>query len=151
MPSTDRLSNALNAVVEDLVALSLSIDVYYRDYSGSGFVVVAPNHHWRERTPSQQHAHLAIMRRYKQIVELISVLIRGAPPSLARQLKDADKHFMTWLELGPNWSLSTDNKSNEKKIREAAAELHAVVSVLSAGPREQLILIPDTNSLLGSA
>jgi len=82
---------------------------------------------------------------------LISVLIKGAPPSLARQLKDSDKHFMTWLELGSNWSLSTDKKANEQKIREAAAKLHAVVSVLSAGPREQLILVPDTNSLLGSA
>jgi len=151
MPSTDRLSNALNAVVEDLVALTLSVEVNYWDYSGRGVVVIAPNNHWHERTPTQQHAHLAIMRRYKQIIELISVLIKGAPPSLARQLKDSDKHFMTWLELGSNWSLSTDKKANEQKIREAAAKLHAVVSVLSAGPREQLILVPDTNSLLGSA
>ncbi|MCY1211548.1 hypothetical protein D3C85_1321010 [compost metagenome] len=47
--------------------------------------------------------------------------------------------------------MSNDKDANEEKIRRAAAELSAVVRVLSAGPREQLVLIPDTNSLLGSA
>lgn len=151
MPIAARLSTALDSVVEDLVTLTRAIDVYYRDYSSRGVIVVAPNHHWRQRTPSEQHTHLEITRRYRQIFELISVLISGAPPSLARQLKDGDKHFMTWLELGSNWSLSTEKESNEQKIRDAAAELRAVISVLSAGPREQLLLVPDTNSLLGSA
>jgi rRNA-processing protein FCF1 len=151
MPIATRLSTALDSVVEDLVTLARSVDVYYKDYSGRGVLVVAPSHHWRELTPSQQHAHLQITRRYKQIIELITVLIRGGPPSLARQLKDGDKHFWNWLELGSNWSLSTDKASNEKKIREAAAELRAVVEVLAAGSQDQVILIPDTNSLLGTA
>ena len=151
MPIATRLSTALDSVVEDLVALARSVDVYYKDYSGRGVMVVAPSHHWRELDASQQHAHLQITRRYKQLVELTTVLIRGGPPSLARQLRDGEKHFWNWLELGSNWSLSTDKASNEKKIREAAAELRAVVAVLSAGSHEQVIFIPDTNSLLGSA
>jgi rRNA-processing protein FCF1 len=151
MPMAARLSKALDTVVEDLVVLCLAIEVNYINYSGEGIVIIAPDYYWGERTPSQQHKHLNITRRYKQIGELISVLIRGAPPSLTRQFKDAEENFMTWLELGSNWSLSTDKKSNEKKIREAAGALYAVVSVLSAGPREQVILVPDTNSLLGSA
>lgn len=151
MRTTDRLATALDSLVEDLVMLSHAVDVHYKDYSGGGFVVIAPDHHWGQRTPAQQHAHLTLMRRYKQLVELIAVLIRGAPPDLARQLKDADKQFGTWLQLGSNWALSSDKKSNEQRIWDAAARLHAVIAVLSAGPRDKLILIPDTNALLASA
>lgn len=151
MRTTDRLAASLDRLVEDLVLLSRAVDVHYKDYSGGGFVVIAPDHHWGERTPAQQHAHLTLTRRYKQLVELIAVLIRGAPPDLARQLKDADEQFGTWLQLGSNWALSSDKKSNEQKIRDAAARLHAVVAVLSAGPRDELILIPDTNALLASS
>jgi len=151
MRTTERLATTLDSIVEDLVALTQAVDVRYRNYSGEGVLFVAPDHHWVERTPAQQHAHLTLTRRYKQLVELMTVLIRGAPPDLAEQLTDADGSFVTWLELGSNWSLTIDKKSNEQEIRNAAARLQAVIAVLSAGPRDELILIPDTNALLASA
>lgn len=151
MPAALRLSNALEHVVEDMVTLTRSLEVIYGDHSNRHFVVVAPNHNWGARTPQQQNKHMEIVRQYHQVTELIAVLIKGAPANLTRLFEHSNKSFAPWLQLSSNWALSSKSDENEQKIRESVAGLHEVLAVLAAGPRTQLILVPDTNSLLGNA
>lgn len=54
------------------------------------------------------------------------------------------------MELDPNWSLSDNRLENERKLREDVKELERLLDILEASRADDLILIPDTNSLLVS-
>lgn len=92
--------------------------------------------------PRLQRTKVGISRA-KPSAMLNVLAIRWTPEVLPVVAYDVveDPGRMQWL----------DKKSNEQKIRDAAARLHAVVAVLSAGSADDLILIPDTNALLASA
>ena len=146
-----RLSSTLDSVVDDLATLVRSVPIRYSSNRSPGITIVAPNHHWGERSPEQQHQHLQIVRRYKRIAELLSVLLAGAPKNLTREFEQSNKQFSIWLELGSNWSISPDKVANEAALRASIDGLRNVVKVLAAGTQDQVILIPDTNSLLAEA
>jgi len=55
-----------------------------------------------------------------------------------------------WLELDTNWSLSADQQANEGKLREDAAKFSAIIDILDSGASGAIIVIPDTNSLVGT-
>lgn len=148
MSAIVRLSSALDSVVADLASLVRAMPVHYSSNQAGEFIILAPAYRWGERSAEQQHQHLQIVRRYKIISELLLALLIDAPKSLKREFEQGDKRFTTWLELGSNWSISPDKETNERALRESTEGLRSVVKVLAAGPQDQLILIPDTNSLL---
>lgn len=151
MSAIDRLTESLESVVADLVALASELSIRCVDNVGRSFVIVAPNHYWGERTAEQQQKHLAIVRDYESIREILLAWLFDAPRDLARTFDNGDKQFRRWLEFDSNWSITEDKKSNIQLLKESANDLRSVISVLGAGPRGHTILVPDTNSLLAQA
>lgn len=151
MTTLDRLSKAFDELVDDLVALTESLPVRWINNHSGGFVIIAPDYVWGERTLEQEHSHLQLSRRFAQIVDLLNALLVGAPDSLLTDFVDSQKKFKIWVDLSSNWSLTQVVAENTKHLRESAANLRHVLDVLAAAPKDRTILIADTNSLLAEA
>ena len=59
--------------------------------------------------------------------------------------------YRAWLELDSNWSLTPHRDSNIQKFKEISKKLEKLIDVLDVDENGQIILIPDTNSLLISS
>ncbi len=143
-----RIRERLNAVVNELVELIGRLPIRRLERDRGGIVSIAPEYYWGDLTAEQRAAQINIKRRYEPISELFQVLLHQAPEDLIHQLQDADKQFRVWLELESNWGLSSNPAGNENELRSDAAALERILAVLEAMGVSELILVPDTNSLL---
>jgi hypothetical protein len=149
MSALERVATALNSVIDDLAVLMRDLAIrHFERVTSSGVVFIAPEHYWGEATAEQKHAQIGTVRRYKQLVEIISVWLYDAPKDLHQELESANKKFTTWLELQSNWALSPDRAENERLMRDSAKGLLKLIGILAAAPKTQVLLVPDTNSLL---
>jgi hypothetical protein len=92
---------------------------------------------------------LAIKRSYEPVLELLRLLLIRAPDDLVKQLEDADQQFRVWLELQSNSSLSPDVSKNEANLRTTGAALEQILAVLAVTGDGKMVVVPDTNSLIG--
>jgi hypothetical protein len=143
-----RLRQRLTAVVERLATIMNESPVHYFERDGGGVYFVCPQYHWGELAPAQRAAQLQIKREYETVHELINHLLKGAPEDLVHEYKEADGSLRVWIEFDSNWSLSPDKNKNDTKMRAAAAKTEKILAVLETVGTAELIVVPDTNSLL---
>ena len=146
-----RLRNELSTVVAGLSELIKSLPIRRLDRFGGGILIVAPEFYFAERSAEQQANQLALKRRYDVLMEILTVILRGATNDLLNRLEDADKHFRDWLELNGSWSVTQNAPENAKRSETAAQPLLQILDVLDLASKHELILTPDTNSLLSTA
>lgn len=149
-PSTvTRIRDRLAAVVNGLAQLVKTLPIRRFEQHGDGIIFIGPEYYWGELSAEQRAAQLALKRDYEPLSELLALLLRGAPKDLVGQLQDADKGFRVWLELeDSNWSVSPNTAANEEGLRSVARELEQILNVLDKAGENEIILVPDTNSLL---
>ncbi len=114
-------------------------------------VMLAPDFYWGNRTPDQDQIQLQLKRKYDIFSEILFLMLRNAPTNLSERLESADEAFRIWLELERNYSLSPNADENEKRLLEDSQNLEQLIDILEAKSEEEIILIPDTNSLLISS
>ena len=136
-------------MTDRLAVVVAGIPVKYFNSRGGDIVIVAPNFYWEEPTPQQRNAQLVIKREYEEWLELLRSVLRGATSDINRRIQEADASFRIWLELKTNWCLSQDQVANERKLRQDAAKFSRILDILDSGAVGEVILIPDTNSLIG--
>lgn len=146
-----RLRSELSSVITGLSALIQSLAIRRFDRFGGGFVVICPEFYFTERSAEQQAAQLALKRQYDVLIEILKVILRGATNDLQKRLEDADKHFRDWLELNGSWSVTPNPTENARKSEAAGQPLLQILDVLDHASKDELILVPDTNSLLSTA
>jgi PIN domain len=150
--TTARVRDHVGSIVDRLSALIAQIPVVERQRTGGVVVYVGPDFHWGDLSPEHQAFQLELKREFDPLSELMRLLLHGASKELLERLDDADKHFREWLELqGWNWSLSCNTDRNVQAMRSSAEELGAILDVLEYTGSKELILVPDTNSLLGTS
>lgn len=145
-----RLRKRLTAVVDRLAGLISTLPVKHFDKYSSNAIFICPDYYWGDFTAEQRAIQVELKRDYDQVSELLGLLLSRAPESLIRQFRSADERFRVWLELKSNWSLSPDAKKNEAALRSDATKFETVLSVLEVTGGSQVIIVPDTNSLLTS-
>jgi hypothetical protein len=154
MPHTSaalRLRSELSSVVTGLSQLIQSIPIRRFDRSSGGITFVCPEFYLVERSAEQRAIQLTLKRRYEVLIEILKVILRGATNDLQGRLKDADKHFRDWLELNGSWSVTPNPTENARTSEAAAQPLLQILDVLDLASKDELILVPDTNSLLSHA
>lgn len=145
--TASRLKSRLGEIVDGLARLSAEIPVSWSDRDSGSVVFICPEYYWEDLSPEQRAVQIRLKRSYEAVSEL---LLTRAPNDLVRQLKDADHQFRVWLELKSNWSLSSDTSANEAKLRTAGAALGEILAVLEVTGDGEILVVPDTNSVLGS-
>lgn len=150
MSALTRLEATLDSVASDLSALLASVPLHRNNTDAGMFVIVGmPEFRWGELSAEQKHEQMRLLRRYSPASEVLSVWLQGAPKNLVAQFQTAHKCMLMWLELSSNFSISLNRESNRLRLIEAASEFHKILEVLAHGGRDQTLLIPDTNALLG--
>lgn len=137
-------------MTDRLAAVIRGVPIKYFETGGSGIIVVTPNYYWDEPTAEQQNAQLRIKRDYEEWFEVLRSVLRKATDDVGTKIEQADLGFRIWLELDTNWSLSADQEANEGKLREDAAKFSAILDILDSEASGEIIVIPDTNSLVGT-
>lgn len=148
LPVGSRLRFRLDAIVADLINLTSSLATEYFERDGGGVVFVMPACHWASPSPLQASQQLKLKRDYDEWHELLSVVLHSATAALTHRLNTADERFRTWVELGSNWSLTSSSNKNRELLMASAQELYELVDILQASPGGEVILIPDTNTLV---
>jgi len=146
----ERIRSRLNDVADGMAELIRTLPVRRIERNSGGVVFFGPEYWWGDLSPEQRATQLTLKRRYEPVAELHALLLRDAP-DLARQRGDADKQFRVWLELESNWSIKPDAAANEKALKSATSEIERTLSVLALAGSAEMILVPDTNSLLAEA
>jgi rRNA-processing protein FCF1 len=156
----NRIRDGLQDITNQLMKLIGAIPIERQDnpvaaVGEAGIVKTignTPTYYWGERTPKQTNIQIELKKKYDTISEIINVIFIKAPKNILNKLKQADSRYRMWLQLEHNpsfySSLSTDHTENEKQLRKCAEELEHLLNILEAGGNSELILIPDTNSLL---
>jgi hypothetical protein len=137
-------------MTDRLAAVIRGVPIKLFDNSGAICVIGRPDYYWGDPTAQQRNAQIGVKRDYKQWLELFRSIMRNATNDVGRSINEADESFRTWLELARNCSLCNDPVANEQKLREDAAQFFAILDILESEPTNEIILIPDTNSLVGT-
>jgi hypothetical protein len=153
MSAASKLRKQLSRVVDGLAELIETLPVHRIEREDGDLVFAGgPEHYWGKLSHNQSARQLALKRQYEPISELLVLLLRQAPNSLMERLRDANVSFRVWLELdGYNWSVSPNADQNVKEMRKVAEQLEQILSVLDVTGKGEVILVPDTNSLLNTA
>jgi PIN domain len=146
--TTSRLRALFAEVVNGFAQLTAAIPVRWFNRDTDYAIFICPEYYWGELSAEQRVMQMQLKRTYEPVSELLHLLLTSAPEDLVRQLEEADKQFRIWLELQDNWSLSPNASENEKNLRSAAAELEKVLSILEVRGNGEILVVPDTNSLL---
>lgn len=143
-----KVRSKLESIQNELIYLISSVEIYYRDYSGGGVVFISPNYHWKELNPSQKSTQINLKKEYELVSELLFLFFRNSTKQLIRKFEQADKVIRKWLEFESSWYLSSNKVKNENKLREHFSELFELIDILDVHNFNEIILIPDTNSLI---
>lgn len=150
--TASRLREELSDLVDGLANLvqALPIREFQRE---SDFLVFVGRSDFCFGEPSsaQRAIQVELKRRYETASELLKILLSRGPDDLVGRLKEADTTFRDWLELNGNWSVTSDSAENARKVRESAKLFERILSVLDVVSDDEIIVVPDTNSLLSSA
>lgn len=136
-------------ITEELISLitRLSIVEFIKPTRG---VIVMPRYYFDVVSAADRAKQISICEEYEKIFEILSYSFKNTPESLLSELKQSNKSYRLWLDLDSNWSLRNDASENEKRIREVSKEFEDFFKILDAKKGDEIILIPDTSSLLVS-
>jgi hypothetical protein len=149
--TASRFRIQLSSVIAGLSDLIKAIPVRrFGERVTPGVVFMVPEFYFAERSPDQRATQLSLKRKYETMLAILTVILRGAPNDLIGQLEDADRQFRDWLELDGSWSVTPNPVQNAQKAEAAARPLEQILEVLDLASKDELILVPDTNSLLSA-
>jgi PIN domain len=109
-----------------------------------------PDFYFGERSAEQQANQFKLKREFETLSELLKMLVRGGPEELVNKLQEADNGFRSWLDLDA-WGLTANPAENAKKVKTAAEPICKILDVLDAAGKGEVIVVPETNSLLADA
>jgi len=145
-----KLRTRLSTVVESLAELVRTLPVR-RFKQGGAVVFVGPQLYFGDRSTDQQAIQFALKREYEVLSELLKLLIRGGPKEIVGNLKEADEHFREWLDFNGSWSVTADPTENARQVRAAAEPFERILDVLDLASEDEVLVVPETNSLLAEA
>ena len=144
--SVSRLRSALCSLTERITKLIRTVPIERRKMD-RGVIVIAPNYYWGKASHAQLNEQLQIKREYELWIQTILLLFRGSTVELERRIRKRNKNMRIWVELGQNWSLTSNRDENESNLFAASKQLDDLLEILASKSGERII-IPDTNAII---
>lgn len=93
--TANKIRSVLRDITNRFALLIKDIPIKYLHGFSDGFVVIAPEHYWGERTPEQTNTQIELKKKYDTISEILSLIFSKAPKDVSIKLEQADKRFRT--------------------------------------------------------
>lgn len=150
MPSiAARLQSDLDDLTDRIADLIRELPIQSLNRYGSNVVIIAPAHYWGNASSKQLKDQLAIKRDYEEWFEILQSVFAKATDDLTRRIQKADGQLRQWIELSSNWSISYDRTTTEEKLRTDTELFSELLAVLDPNGSAEVILVPDTNAIVG--
>ena len=144
-----KLRSSLNQITDELSALIRKIPVEYHERLVGQIPFAGPEYYWGERTAKQSSVQLDLKRRFDRWAELLKIALKGAPEDVIEELRLADEQYRIWLQLESNWCISQNPDETQENLKNDVRQLEKLLDVLDANGEAKLIVVPDTNSIVG--
>lgn len=144
-----QLREALTGMTARLASIIRDVKVEYSNTQGGGMISMAPKYNWKKRNAGQTATLHSIKREYEEWIEQLRSIFRRAPNDVECKIQNADMLFRMWLEFEENWSLTSQAHKNEAKFRSNVSEFNHLLDILDSATAVGIIIIPDTNSIVG--
>lgn len=145
--TASKLRNDLTGITDRLGSLIGELSAKRRNRYGNGIVFIGPEYYWDEPTSEQANQQLAIKRDYDDWFEILRSVFRDPTNDVGRRISEAHSSMVLWVELGSNWSITSNPADNIAALRRDAGKYHDILDILESSGSADEILIPDTNAL----
>lgn len=146
-----RLHNELQVVEKAILDLWRKSQIEeFRNDPNSGLVIVCPPYHWQPLATEHRAAQAQIKSRYQHWYELFYRCHSRHSTDIQNQIKATNKYVISVTELNTGWSTDATFEGNQEQLSKEVGVFHSLLQAQSSG-QDELILVPDTNSLLKSA
>jgi len=85
------------------------------------------------------------------MIELINLIFKDAPKNILIKIEDVDIKIKKWINFKSNWSLDNELDVTIKNFIRDIEGVQNILDILGSENTKELIVIPDTNSLIISA
>jgi hypothetical protein len=139
--SLDNISNSMLVLMDEIPL------VYKQNKSIPGYTMIAPEFYW-ELDNTHVLKQMKLLNQYHIFIEVLRIYFQKAPVNLIRKFESANKNIRSSLDFnGENSDKGTTISNFKNKID----ELNGFINILNSDSSEEIILVPDTNSLIREA
>lgn len=115
----------------------------------SNVAIITPTYYWGKLTDNQKQVQMSLKKDFMEWIEHLNLLFLDASESTHYKIDETQKFILRWIEQEHgDWSVSSTVKNNIMKLREEFKILYDLIKILENKEVDELIVIPDTNSLI---
>lgn len=136
-------------LIDDLLDNSKIVKTNY-EYS-PGVVFIAPDYTWAELNEKGLILKDKALKSCKGLFEYLDFLFEDKPREITDRYHDVKEALFYWIERdkgGWDFGLPSSINAVKAQLREKTTELKKLLSWLSESSTKEIILIPDTNTLI---
>jgi len=115
-----------------------------------GIFVSPPDHYWKEVNESHIKIQTELKQLYSEWKEPFDLLFQNVPESVIHGIEEVHEFVISWIERNRdgNWSVKPTLEENKSFFKDKTEVFHRFIKSLSGTGDSEIILIPDTNSLI---
>ncbi len=114
-----------------------------------GMLYFPPDHYWKACTENHIRIQSDLKQRYSEWKELFDLLFQNAPESIVREIKEVHEFILSWIERNNHMAgIEPTLEENKRLFRDKTEIFHRLINSLSHTENSEIVLIPDTNSLI---
>jgi rRNA-processing protein FCF1 len=115
----------------------------------SNVVMVAPTYYWGKLTDNQKQIQMGLKKDFIEWLEHFNLLFINASESTKDKIDETQKFLLRWIEQEyGDWSVSANTQKNIIALRKEFKILYDFIKIFENKDVDELIVIPDTNSLI---
>lgn len=146
----ERLRTQLKAFqAQVLTFLDHSTIMEFRNDPGSPLVFMNhPPYYWGPDDEEQKRLQMQLLKDYNRWFEQLELLLRDAPDSIRKRIRDAHHLVTAWLQRENDWSIPDTIEAAKATFLNETSVFYEVLDLFDRPGASDIVLVPDTNALI---
>jgi len=129
--------------------LDISTIEEFRNDPDSVIVFIKPPYYWGETDEQQKLLQIQLVKDYSAWFKHFRLLFGKASDEIKEQIDEVHEFITGWIEKESSWDIPSNIEDAKSLFREKVKVLYEFLNLLGT-PDEEIILVPDTNSLIAA-
>src|SRR5262245_7694422 len=144
-----RLKQGFQKIESEIMELlDISTIKEFRNDPNSVVVFIAPPYEWGETNEQQKILQMQLVKEYSDWTEHFRLLFSSASQEINQQIGETEKFITSWIEKESSWEIPRNIQSAKSLFREKVRVFYDLLNLLETTSKHEIIVIPDTNSLI---